>query len=819
MGSGGTKAHEAYAVSPAGAAPMGEGITPTAEAVIPESVAGFEQALAALSEAADAADPAAYADLQSLAAHALAAHAQAVADGWSPELAAEGMKAIKGHTQAWLSSLPVEDLQGLAAAEGFEHPTLVGLNTPEGAQHPLAHWLDPAYEAHLPSKLKIQAKATERHAKLAAGGTLAGLTLADLQAAEATLPKLSIPGAWEATPGQVVDAMAGVNQALAELDWTGKPAEVGPRVAAVIAAENHLARAACSEMGPGLEAAKGSVRAAVDKALQDAPSYQRAQAVGELVAQARKDGAISEAEAALLSRDQQLDLLRVSTPPTQRAGLTKLASERGARVEELAGLRKLYLAGKDLTGVDTSTTAGKEHLVGLAEAAGSYFAKRAEVAQWGQEVPGYADLKAIHGALWTASTSYNPDAQALTGSFRAWAKGQKLPDLRAVAKELGMDPDGASRAQIQNYIAASWDPKHDKSSIQAAVGGAKGAKVPGKPPAAAPKTVTSTSAPLSAGATLLAPSGTTSFAAKHLQVVAALKAHQAVAQDLPARPSQADIDDWSFGPGKSASLGGTHAKTLHAAPDGSMWLFKPDKTPGGARAHAEAAASEIFHRAGVPSVGVYVKKLGGKVGSVQPLVAGAAQLPADPASWSQADVDAIVRHHVAAWAVGDHDGNHTNVLRTPSGGLLPVDQGQAFKFFGRDRLDVGYHPNGSYGAPQPVFHQAYLAAKSGGLAGGATIRPEAALPVIRALERIPDAQYRAILQPVATHGVKDGVAWVGPMRKAAQKRLKKTNVTDAQVAEEFLRHACERKASLRSAFAEFFMALGFASGAKLSKVA
>ncbi len=216
---------------------------------------------------------------------------------------------------------------------------------------------------------------------------------------------------------------------------------------------------------------------------------------------------------------------------------------------------------------------------------------------------------------------------------------------------------------------------------------------------------------------------------------------------------------------------------------------------------------------------MYVKRLGGKVGSIQPLVAGATQLPADPGSWSQADVDSIVRYHVAAWAVGDHDGNHTNVLRTPSGGLLPVDHGQAFKFYGRDRLDVGYHPNGRYGAPPPVFHQAYLAAQSGSLAPGVTIRPEAALPVIRALERIPDAQYRAILRPVAALGVKDGVAWVGPMREAARKRLKKTDVTDDEVAEEFLRHACERKASVRRAFAGFFTALGFASGDKLAKVA
>jgi hypothetical protein len=249
-----------------------------------------------------------------------------------------------------------------------------------------------------------------------------------------------------------------------------------------------------------------------------------------------------------------------------------------------------------------------------------------------------------------------------------------------------------------------------------------------------------------------------------------------------------------------------------------MWMFKPDKTAAGARAHAEAKASEIFSRVGVPSVAVYARKIDGKMGSIQPLVKGATTLSADPKSWSQSDVDNLVRYHVAAWAVGDHDGNPANVIRTPSGGLCPVDQGQAFKFYGRDRLSTDYHPNDSYGSV-PVFHQAYAAAKAGSLAGGVAIRPEAALPTIKAFEAMPESQYRAILAPVAGEGVAHGVHWVEPMRKAAQKRLGKAQVSNPEVAEEFLRTAVERKNGLRSAFASFFTSNGFGAGAKLEKVA
>ncbi|MBM7174044.1 hypothetical protein JQK87_37945, partial [Streptomyces sp. G44] len=57
--------------------------------------------------------------------------------------------------------------------------------------------------------------------------------------------------------------------------------------------------------------------------------------------------------------------------------------------------------------------------------------------------------------------------EALTNDFKAWAKGQKLSDLRNVAGKLGMDNAHiATRAQVQNYIAASFNPKYDQEAIK-----------------------------------------------------------------------------------------------------------------------------------------------------------------------------------------------------------------------------------------------------------------------------------------------------------------------------------------------------------------
>lgn len=817
MGSGGAKTHEAYAVSPAHAAAVEAGMQAVSqdELSIPESAAAVDDGLKEL--AALTGEPGStYEDLAAAADQVLAAHGQALEDGWAEQLAAESLKQLKKQTAAWIGQLSPEELQALAAAQGFEHPTLVGMNTGDGEQHPLVHWLDPAYGPSTPSKLKIQAKATERYAKLATGGTLAGLALADVQAQEASLAHPPPAEAWPATPPQVVAAMADVNQAVAALDFHQVSEGSDGGLGALIAAESHLAAAQCTEMAE-LDAAKASARAAVDKALQGS-AYPRCTAIAQVVDDAREAGKIGEAEASLLSPDQQLDLLRLSTPAGQRSALGKLAGERGDQVEKLKGLKGKYQEAKSgLVSLDLAQTSGQDGLVSLAGVAGAYLAQRKKVVEWASEAAKYSDLQSELGPLYSAAYSYGHESTSLTSSFRTWAKGQKLAHLRSVAQSLGMETTGASRAQIQNFVAAAWDPKHDKAQIQAAVGSTPGGPA-AKPTTGGPKTVTAKTAPLSAGAGLGIPSAK-SFAAKHMQVVATLKAHQAVAADLPARPSQEDVDGWDFGPGKAAPLGGAHAKSLHAAPDGSMWLFKPDKTSRGARAHAEAAASAIFHRVGVPSVGVYAKRVGGKTGSIQPLVGVATQLSPDPSSWSQADLDSIVRYHVAAWAVGDHDGNHTNLLRTPSGGLLPVDQGQAFKFYGQDRLDTGYHPNGSYGAAPPVFHQAYAAASAAKLGPGVGVRPEAALPVIKSFERIPDSQYRAILRKAASEGVKRKVGWVEPVRKAAKKRLKKTQVTDAEVTDEFIRQAVERKNGLRKAFAGFFAGLGFSGAGKLEKVA
>ena len=128
---------------------------------------------------------------------------------------------------------------------------------------------------------------------------------------------------------------------------------------------------------------------------------------------------------------------------------------------------------------DASTTEGQQATVAFAGAAGDYLSAWQAVAPWGSHVAASAELSpALSGGIGVYYV-----AGETTQEFRSWAKTQKLGDLRAVATTLGMTSSAkASRAQVQNFIAASWDSSHDKASINAAAtAGAVKPKAPRHP--------------------------------------------------------------------------------------------------------------------------------------------------------------------------------------------------------------------------------------------------------------------------------------------------------------------------------------------------
>lgn len=444
----------------------------------------------------------------------------------------------------------------------------------------------------------------------------------------------------------------------------------------------------------------------------------------------------------------------------------------------------------------------------------------------------------------TKATGTTDHSSTVTQSFRGWAKQQKLAELRQVAVGAGLvDASAASRAQIQNYLAAKWDPTQNTNQIQDAVTAKKTAaefvashaaannsasavdtSSASKPAGALASSHQSIPQPAKAKAstTMAASPVAKSANAFHANVVSlASKAATAasLAADIPAPTQSGSVagHDWA-GNHVGGFSKGSHESDLYTGPDGStQWLFKPDKSNAGARAHAEAAAARIFAAAGVATVDVHVTKIGSRTGAIQPMVPGAQNLDSSPSKWSQADVDQIVANHVVSWAVGDHDGHAANMLRTPSGAVVGIDHGQAFKFCGSDQLSATWKPSSN---PTPAVHtQLYSAATTGTLAAGVTLKASAAIPAIKKLQNVPDSTYASWLGPTASEGVKHSVHWVPAMRKAAQSRHGTNKVTNQQVADEFITTMVDRKNNLSNAFTGFFAKQGVADAAHITMLA
>jgi hypothetical protein len=810
MGTGAKSGHQAYDVAPtAGTSPAGGGGAPGPEGPafdLPDTLAQV-QAVTGQSDT-DLADT--YEQLAKLATGSFETFGTAMNGEHSAALS-DVHEQAHAQTLAWLQQLTPEQLQQLAAANGFTHPELVGLS---GKQpHPLVHVLDPFYPDGIASKVKIQDVANARYAALAAGETINGLTLADLHPPAPTVPA---DGQWTATVSEVAGLQAQIATTLADvaiapkhgaLDYdTATALDTG--FAELIALENKLATAVCPDDPQALATAQAAAAHSITQALEHGTLKPG------VALQLRQDlatgGTLTSAEAGVLSTGQIIAVARPGTSADERAQLLQLAGDRAG---QLAAHKTLTEQHAQLIG-KTFSPSDQDHWASLDPATLSTLATlTGELHSTEQGIKGWANHKFVPVTSGEYSSVW---AEAYTQHFRQWAKTQPLAALRQSASELGLEHAGkASRAQVQNFIAGQWDPALSQHELQAAVTTKATAPppAPAAPAAAAPAgswTVADLAKPAATapGAAVKKPAGTapvivkgSGWAAEHANLISALKHAAASTSGLPARLDNKAVAAWDFGKGQHAGhLGGTHAKSLHTGPDGNPWMFKNDSS-GGARAAAEADAAAVFAAGGLPAVPVYRATVGGKTGSVQPLVTQASHFPATPSSWSQADVDAIVRYHVGAWATSNHDGHEENLLRTPAGGMLAIDLGQAGKFCDRDKLSLSYNPVGN-----TVTHTLYNAHLNGSLAPGVTVNPAAAHPVLAAYEKIPDAQWRSMLHDTAYSGAKAGVSWTSGMRKRAAKThgIAVDKVSDAQVAEAFLDAAVERKSGLRKSFAAFY---------------
>jgi hypothetical protein len=441
------------------------------------------------------------------------------------------------------------------------------------------------------------------------------------------------------------------------------------------------------------------------------------------------------------------------------------------------------------------------------------------------------------------------------GTARAWAQEQKMDTLRAVATEMGLlNADKASRGQLAGFISAHTKAKgksvtewadsisnsasnkitvsESKLAQQAAMKQIKAKIKSGEMTAteaaiaqgfAAPPgsslsndlLITASKAKIKAGKPNMDPPAPGSFSQTVALTQGFAKHTKASLTAIPETVPVASLEAATFSDAPNPGLGGMHAKSFYKDSEGATWMMKPySNAKGGSesRAAAESVASAAMRAGGIPTVPVYHATINGQKGAFQPLIANQGTIDSKPSNYSQADVDSIVRMHVGTWLVGDHDLHAGNVIRTEGGGLVPIDQGQAFKNFGRDKLAIDYHPNKAYGETPPIWQAVYTSAQTGALAENVRVRPEVALGAISRYESIPDDEWRTMMSPVAQSGASSSSTyWREPIAKAAAKKLNKTqaSVSNEEIASEFLDQAVERKRNLRGDFLKFFVSEGW----------
>jgi hypothetical protein len=651
-----------------------------------------------------------------------------------------------------------EELQGIALAEGFSHPCVF---TKAGDDSPLAAWLHPLYSQE--SKGEIPQAALKRFFELADKSALLDKEAALAQSLGISVPTSPAP-TWDVPRFQ--QAVAEANSLLGELPpnctW---PQVWSPDYAEPLGRLLDLEHAIHHATVPGADAAlleseREALAVEIDKRLP--PNW----GATPLYAKLASSRGLEHAET--LHTDQLLSWLRGQAAPEEKEVIAEIAADRAAKQQMLVSAAEVL---QSAIGSPPSVH-DAYHAISTAHQA---LAEAKKNVVWGpaQSVPG------VLGAV---------SDQQVTASFEAFAKTQSLASLREAAAGHGLKhAEVATRSQLTNWLGARWKYGWKADQKRGQIAARLTEKAEKK--ASAPTTKSVSGAPKA------------TFSSKVAAIAEVLTFRQQVTTKVPAPLADEDFAKLSFThDGSASALGGVHEKEFYRDQTGRRWLFKPDKASGGAAAAAEAVTATLWRKAGLPSLHVRLKTLGGKSGCVQPLLAGAESCPSDVRKLSEKEVRQLAAEHVASWALSDHDGHAQNYLRTKEGGLVRVDRGQAFRYFGADRLDVGYHPNKTFGTPRPLHYDLYEAAAKGEV----FFDPRWILPAIKAFEAIPDPQYREMLRPVAEAGVKGGQAgWLEPMRRGAAKRLGTPSVPAAEIAEQFLRTACERKASLRKEFSKF----------------
>lgn len=202
--------------------------------------------------------------------------------------------------------------------------------------------------------------------------------------------------------------------------------------------------------------------------------------------------------------------------------------------------------------------------------------------------------------------------------------------------------------------------------------------------------------------------------------------------------------------------GGSHGATIYETPDGKKWLVKKQSHYKNV---IDETTADLQDRTGLHAPDVYTTKMAsGAEVSVQQWLPGGNAFSGEfiPATkLSAGDKLDLQKSQVLDWLVSNHDSHAQQWVRNAEGHLVGIDKGQAFKWFGKDKLDWNFHPNKAFNEHESAYNTLWKA----GLEDKALILNPAEGELgayIQAVQSIPDAEFRAMLKPMATETAKAG---------------------------------------------------------------
>lgn len=196
---------------------------------------------------------------------------------------------------------------------------------------------------------------------------------------------------------------------------------------------------------------------------------------------------------------------------------------------------------------------------------------------------------------------------------------------------------------------------------------------------------------------------------------------------------------------------GTHGSEVMTDEAGNKWLKKSD-SQGYART-LDPAVAALHRKAGLETP-VFVKT---KTGHLQGMLPGSKEAfpngSFNPEHLSEEDITSMLKHQVMDFATGNQDTHSGQWLRTADGKLIQIDQGQAFKF------GVGNDPTKTHpplGSDVPVYPKLWNAAKAGKIQIPDPNGDNDFAKAIKAVQDMPDDQFKALFKPYAEQVLKNG---------------------------------------------------------------